>query len=101
MSSGTRTCRGSFAEISAAVRTEMEALGWKVSEATAKSLVANAPATILSWGEKITVTLQQGRVPATADLTIDSDAKAQLISWGKDDDNVTRLLKALDERLNR
>jgi hypothetical protein len=97
MATNSRQVAGSSNAVRACVRVVLAGLGWKLKLDTADSIVAKTPASVLSWGEDVTI--QFGRSEGGTLVTVESDATAQLISWGKNDDNIGAFFDNLEAAL--
>jgi hypothetical protein len=87
----------------------MKALGHSL---TAKNklngtIEGETDSSFLSWGENITILIKDITAlgtkflePCRVEVTINSKAVAQLISWGKDENNERSLFNKMDSLLN-
>jgi len=55
------------------------------------------PGSIWSWGENILITISS--TGEGSEVSIDSEAQAQLFDWGKSGDNKSKLFQFLENRL--
>jgi hypothetical protein len=88
----------SRAKLTDAVQRVVANLGWKASTVTEKAMSLDVPGGLLSWGETVTLSLDDSG-QGTVDLTVSSDAKAQLFTWGKNDENIEKLLAGIEKEL--
>ena len=65
------------------------------SDKTKGCIQASVSGSLLSWGEDIEVTVQAIGQKETK-VIISSEAKAQMISWGRNDTNERRFIEHLD-----
>lgn len=63
------------------------------------TLSASTSTSFFSWGETIDINVQ--RSGRGTKVIVDSNSKAQLISWGKNDDNEEAILNKIEEILIR
>jgi hypothetical protein len=88
----------SRAKLMAVLQRVVTNLGWKASGITEKGMSLDVPGGLLSWGETVSLAVDetdQDRVR----LTVSSDAKAQVFTWGKNDENIKMLLAGIEKEL--
>jgi len=65
---------------------------------TTGTIRASTPTSLLSWGEEITIKLKKVSETKTK-VYVTSEATSQLISWGKNENNVLSIIEELSKRL--
>lgn len=83
----------SLAEVRVLAVQIMEDLGWSIEDVAETVLVAKTGVTFTSWGELIEVHLE--REGSVTRVTARSEARAQLIDWGKSEENVAAFIAYL------
>ena len=68
---------------------------WKVKKMESFCIKASAGTSMSSWGETITIQVQP--VGNVSNLEIKSEAKWQLIDWGKNNENINKFIRNLSK----
>jgi hypothetical protein len=84
-------------ELLDAVDQALEELGWDADYTGPSSLSARVGANWLSWGERVSIDVRDGKVRVRSECVLPT----QCIDWGKNRKNVDRLLDRLDLVLSR
>ncbi len=71
-------------------------LDYTINEIEGNIIYASAKASLLSWGEDISIELSEIE-KSTTRIKINSASKAQLISWGKNDENIKLITNKIKE----
>lgn len=100
MVSKTQTYRISPPIVWSAAEAALRSLGWTVRSADAQSggFVATTPFSLRSWSNKVTIRIYVRPDGLTA-VTAESNARAQLYTWGKTEEDVDHLFAGLDRSL--
>jgi hypothetical protein len=74
--------------------------GMKVasSDESSGTIVATTGVSLRSWGEKIPIVVTESE-PGKSMVSVASKSKMALVDWGKNKQNVERILEATDEVL--
>jgi len=80
-----------------AVQAALVRLEFRVAARDHASFTAHTAATIFSWGEELSVRLEQNA--ASVRVTVSSEARAQIFDWGKSTENIQRVFVELDKAL--
>jgi hypothetical protein len=70
----------------------------KSTDAATGHIEATTGVSLSSWGEKIQIDLTEA-VPGKTTMTISSGNKAQLVSWGKNKRNLTKIVERTNAHL--
>lgn len=81
---------------SACARTLREC-GFTIEETKGAMIVASSAPSVLSWGERVVVRIEQDRHGTT--VSVESSPTAQLFDWGKSKENVETFFSTLDKTL--
>ncbi len=82
-------------DLRGAVRASLHALGWTIRQETNQTIAASATVSLFSWGEKITIHfLPNGSVSVTSACAF----PLQIFDWGKNKQNVDRLMHAIQSQ---
>lgn len=87
------------ARVAEAVRQALKKLGFTLTINTDERLAATTSTSLLSWGEKIEVTVSNHNGVTRVNAT--SEAPYQLFDWGKSDENITKLFSFIEQMLLR
>src|SRR5208282_4501984 len=73
-----------------------DAAGWKLKSQNSEAglLTATTPASLRSWGNKVSIRVYLQPDGVTA-VTVESKARAQLYTWGKTQEDLDRFFSAL------
>ena len=82
----------------AACRRALDDLGWRLDRIGERKVVASTRASLRSWGETITVTLEEIDRYRTR-VEVESGPRAQFFDWGKSVDNEERLIRSIRQEL--
>ena len=72
----------------------LEKHGFKIKETSPSSITVNTSSSIWSWGENIIISVNN--VEKGCETTVNSEAKYQLIDWGKSDENIDKIFSIID-----
>lgn len=75
----------------------LESNSFEIKARLDRQIRASAPASILSWGEDIEISVE--KTGKGTEVTISSSPKAQIFDWGKSEENINRLIASLDKML--
>ena len=70
----------------------------KSTDAATGHIEATTGVSLASWGEKIQIDLSEAE-PGRTKVTISSGNKAQLVSWGKNKKNLTKIVERTNAHL--
>jgi hypothetical protein len=84
---------GSLTAFRERVAIAIRSLGWLVQEESDMELTASTAASLWSWEERITVRFHKGGASVTSSCTLFT----QCIDWGKNKQNVHRLLSVINQ----
>ena len=88
---------GPSVEARSAVLASLHVLGWSIRQETDQMIIASATMSAMSWGEKITVQfLPNGSISVCSACAF----PLQLVDWGKNRQNVERLLEAIKVQMS-
>src|SRR5947209_8242150 len=97
MAGYVREFHHSRTQVVGAVRQAFEELGFKLIESDHECLIATSPASLVSWGEEIAVTVTNCEGVTRVDAK--SEASYQVFDWGKSDENITSLFASIERVL--
>lgn len=80
-----------------AARQAVKELGFTIKDESDNRFIVSTGLSIRSFGETVVVDVASGDDGVR--VTVASEAKAQLIDWGKSDENVDALLAKIDKLL--
>jgi hypothetical protein len=84
-------------ELLDAVDQALEELGWDADYTGPSSLSARVGVNFLSWGERVSINVRDGKVRVRSECSLPT----QCFDWGKNRQNVDRLLDCIDKVLSR
>lgn len=96
MASEARAYKGEINEIFDLCLKAITSLNWEIASFNHNNgtIKAETNLSILSWGEEIEIEIQQ--VQDVINVKINSESRAQLIDWGKNDENVQKFFSVLE-----
>lgn len=74
--------------------SELKEKGYKIKESTSTYMIIGTPLSIWSWGEEITISVNNEN--QKCGVTVTSDAKYQLTDWGKSEENIDKIFSLID-----
>jgi hypothetical protein len=94
-----RSFRHSYDQVYSACKQALKRLDLSIEYTDKASGVisASTSSTFLSWGETIDITIRRSNRNVVVE--VESNSKAQLFSWGKNDRNEEEILDEIDELL--
>ena len=84
---------GSIPAFRECVAVAIRSLGWSVQDESDTELTASTSVSLWSWGERITVRFHKGGASVTSRCALFT----QCIDWGKNRQNVQKLLWAVNQ----
>lgn len=92
MASETRVCSGNYKEIFSRCLKAINKCGWNVTSYNESKgiITAKTGTTILSWGEEVSIKVSKEGNGTMIEVI--SEPTAQLIDWGKSEENIQRFL---------
>lgn len=79
----------------AALNIKLKEKGYKIKEITQTGMIIDAPSSFWSWGEEMSVSVNNESQGCT--VTVTSDAKYQLTDWGKSEENIDEIFSIIDD----
>jgi hypothetical protein len=95
-----KTFNHSFLEVFTQCKAALRDLDMNIDFSSKKEelIQASTKGSLLSWGEDVEIYFKSLGVNKTK-VTVNSEASAQLFSWGKDSTNERNIINALIDRL--
>lgn len=78
-----------------AIKQICQKFNWSIKEESELKILFQTPASLLSWGETVAVEIKSNQGDSSVLVSITSSANAQLIDWGKNNENVQKLVTDL------
>lgn len=93
----TCTYDATYSEIFGAVLQIIHRLGWTIEneDIMTGTIIASTGLSLRSWGESITI--QAYRVGSQTKVSVTSTPEAQLIDWGKSEENERLIIRKLED----
>jgi len=93
----SKSYRHSPSAVKSACAQTLRECGFTIEETKGPMIIASSSTTVLSWGERIVVRIEQDRRGTT--VSVESSPTAQLFDWGKSKENVEKFFSMLDKTL--
>lgn len=96
MASEARMYKGEISEIFDLCIKAITSLNWQIASFNHSSCMIKAETnlSLLSWGDDIEIEIQQMR--GGINVKINSESRAQLVDWGKNDENIQKFFSVLE-----
>jgi len=100
--SNSKVYGNNYSKVFEAVKNSLKDCNFKLKEEDKEKgeIRASTSMSIMSWGESIHISIAKVSENKTK-VSIYSKVRFQVLSWGKNEENISQLFTALDKRLSK